>query len=623
VYYLKTRFLIQIELKNGDRLRGYLLEYFGRGYTLNRIIGASVLAIGLLFYIILIGNLFRIHIFVLMNRISYEGNLTSRLIGDVADNFIILGTVTLWSILSFRNRIVISTIIACLSIEIFAVLIGNNDFQNITCLISVPIIFTSIIISNPREKLIRSFRSSLFFNYFGALVVFLSLFSISLSAYTIYSIGHNKWYVDIVYVFFVLASSIAPVLLTILLFAVPIRALITMIPVCKSKISSIVWTVSNERNPRILLLSLAIGLSIIIALLPHLGRATVMIQEIGVDTSFYLKWVTAIGNSHDLSEFIRHAFFIESNGDRPLVLIFIYLIWSFTHFELFQIIEYLPLILAPSLAIVSYFFAKEITSDERASLLAAILSAVSFQTLVGIYSGFYANWMGLLFGYSSIVFCVRFIKHRKKADLLFFLVLYLALTFTHVYTWSVITLVLLIFLAINIKSAGRHKRYLIIVIFIMLVVVIGMIIKNVTTSPRALLGHKFPDIAGLKNFSNRLSIVYDSVQTYYGSQLSNFIILGLGVIWIFLYRVNNLDSKVLGIFLSFGALTLFIGDVTLQTRIIYDIPFQVIAGSTLAFISRKKAFRFWSVVVIIWLVAIAIRSVSNLYFVPPSVVSPT
>jgi hypothetical protein len=122
-----------------------------------------------------------------------------------------------------------------------------------------------------------------------------------------------------------------------------------IIPRIKSKISSIDLTVSNEYNPRVILLAFAILLSIVIAIIPHLLSANVMVQEVGVDTSYYIQWVKALGNSKDLSEFIKQAFVIQSNGDRPLVLIFIYLIWAISNIDLFQIIEYLPIILAPCL----------------------------------------------------------------------------------------------------------------------------------------------------------------------------------------------------------------------------------------------------------------------------------
>jgi asparagine N-glycosylation enzyme membrane subunit Stt3 len=74
-------------------------------------------------------------------------------------------------------------------------------------------------------------------------------------------------------------------------------------------------------------------------------------------------------------------------------------------------IEYIPIILAPTLVIVVYFVTRElIPNNDIAALLASFLTAVSSHTLIGIYAGFYANWLALTIGYLSFVFLTASVK---------------------------------------------------------------------------------------------------------------------------------------------------------------------------------------------------------------------
>jgi hypothetical protein len=600
-----------------------LLLFLGKGRPINELIGSTFLAVSILFYINLVGSYFKIHIFFLSDRLIYNTHFRASMVNEITDNLLITFTVAIWALVCHRSTIVILSLMFCLSGNIIAVFMSNTVYQNFLAVVTLPIIIASTLFNNfNSHRIIDRIKSSLFFNYFGIIIIILCLFSVVLSVLTMYSVPHSEWDTDIVYRIFVLGSASAPILMGIVLFAVPIKVIINTIPIMRNKFVYIIPISTHETNPKIIMLSIAVILAVIIAFIPHLGRG-MDFQAIGVDTSYYAKWVGALFSSDNVYDYLSEAFMVQSNGDRPFVLILIHFLATVTKLNLTDLIEYWPVLLAPSLSIVIFFLTKEITSDERASLLASIISAVSFQTLVGIYAGFYANWFALLFGYSSIIFAVRFIKYRKNINLIFFFVLYLALAFAHVYTLFIITIVLIPFLVLKIKSVEKSRKDIILIILVILLIVASMIVKNVITSPRVFLADKIPGMIGINNFSDRLGILYDAVQTYYGSQLSNFLILAVGVIWIFLFNTKGLDSKLICIFLSLGAATLFFGGWAVQSRVIYDIPFQIIAGSTLAWLSRQVLFKPWAAITMVWLTAMAIRSVSNFYLEPQSLFLPT
>ena len=106
-----------------------------------------------------------------------------------------------------------------------------------------------------------------------------------------------------------------------------------------------------------------------------------------------------------------------------------------THADPFQVIEYSPALFAPLLALVTFFLTRELTGNDKISIVASLLSAISFQTLIDIYSGYYANWLALIIGYSAFGFLVRCLKRPSKIELMALGLLMIGLLFAHSYTW--------------------------------------------------------------------------------------------------------------------------------------------------------------------------------------------
>ena len=102
------------------------------------------------------------------------------------------------------------------------------------------------------------------------------------------------------------------------------------------------------------------------------------------------------------------------------------------------------------------------------------------------------------------------------------------------------------------------------------------------------------------------------------SVYSNFIILSLAFYWVL--RSNfRLDSNLfLAIFLSIGIIPVFFGDWVAQSRIIYNIPFQIPAAYALTRIAQGITGMFLSWTIYAWLLALSIRTLSNFYLILPS-----
>jgi hypothetical protein len=116
---------------------------------------------------------------------------------------------------------------------------------------------------------------------------------------------------------------------------------------------------------------------------------------------------------------------------------------------------------------------------------------------------------------------------------------------------------------------------------------------------------------GISQFANRWNNLKDTMQNYYGAQFSNFIILGLALYWVLRCNLREIPSILFMIFFSIGILPLFFGDWIIQSRVFYDIPFQIPAALGLGYIRRRDNGIIILLPICIWLIALAFKNVSN------------
>jgi hypothetical protein len=119
---------------------------------------------------------------------------------------------------------------------------------------------------------------------------------------------------------------------------------------------------------------------------------------------------------------------------------------------------------------------------------------------------------------------------------------------------------------------------------------------------------------GLEQFALRWSNLIDIVQNWDGVQFSNFIILMLGVFWLWISNFRKQVNVFLVSFLSLGLAAAFFATPAVQGRILYDIPFQIAAALSLTYIRKQANGPLITLGICVWLLGIAIRSVLNFNF---------
>ena len=593
------------------------------------IISSASLALASFFYIYAVSSYFKLGIYILQDRVIYYKSFSAiYIINYYVDNIIITSGTILWLALSMRGRarFVVPAINGGLTI--LAILANLRILFDIISLMSIPIIISFLIYNKFASKKLLHMNINLSMSYFALIGIATGIVGVIISSAPIFSISQTSIPIrNYAHDIFLLSSSFSHVLMLLLILCFPVKLLVKefMTGILKSKNNKPDLLISNyyiKLRTKIIYLSLFVLLSITLALIPTQPTINKDSQQIGVDSGSYVKWVDKLIHSNDFQEFIRQTFVIQSAGDRPIALIFLFTIVKIVNANIFYTIEHVPLILGPALILVIYFLTRELTSNDITSLIASFLTAISFHTLIGIYAGFYANWFALIIGYLSFVFLIRFLKKPRKLNLLMYSMLIILLLFSHVYTWTVLAIVMGVFLAILLAYNYYNKKS---IILLLLVVLSSVVLDSARIAATGQSGGIERDIytarqggVGLEQYMIRWSNLVDIIQIGFGGLFSNFIIIILGLYWLFRSSLSEPSNIFLLIFLSIGIIPLFIGNWVIQTRILYDIPFQIPAAIALTYVKNQTNGTMILLPICIWLIAMSIRAVSNFYLILPS-----
>jgi hypothetical protein len=501
-----------------------------------------------------------------------------------------------------------------------------NYILDIAALISIPSIILIIFcgkIRSSKNVSNEAMSGKLLTHYLGMLSIAVGMIGLFVSLAPLFSIPSSfiipNNYMYEVFLFF---STISPIIILLLVMGYPIRILIRSLNI---KITTVSFSNGKLKGTtKVIFLLVFMLLSTVLGLIPHLPTINKDNQQIGVDTDYYVRWVGGLLNSKNFEEFLYKAFVEQVNihhykGDRPISLLFLSTLAKITNSDVFFTIEHSTLILSPLLVLAVYLLTRELTSEnDLIPLIASFLTAISFQTLIGIYAGFYANWLALIIGYLSFMFLMRFLKNSGKIDFALFVTLSIVLLFTHVYTWTILSIVTGVFLIIMFKANYYRKKGLILLLLVVLTLTITDIARMVLTGSASGVAQdleKANGSAGLHRFPDRWENLYFTTLIYLGGMFSNFLILVPALYWLLRSDLHEPTNIFLLVYLSIGIIPVLFGNIGMQSRILYDIPFQIPSAIGLMYLRRNTSSVFW-IPLFLWLVAFSIRSVSNFYFIP-------
>jgi hypothetical protein len=638
-----------------------LSKDLGYGLPVSSVLSGVAFTASIFFYLYTVGSFFRITVYPLIDRATVYTVFQEYIINQHLDYIILILATASWFLLSIKNR----AISYCFSIAyggigvILALISPDNVIFDILALLSLPSIIavTLYYYYRKRQKDLLNFNAKLTWRYVSLAVIAISAIGIVFPVSAVFltpNLESSAAEDDPANELFLLLSSFSTIYIFLLVFCFGVKALyrgVLRLLKLDIKEEDISQTLSDnykqnklKTQTKIGILLLAMILSIVLVLIPQHPLINKENQDIGVDTPYYVTWVGELARSKNLSDLIYQAFAVQGQeGDRPLSLIFIFLAYQVTggsnnnNSNLPEVVEHFPIILGPGIVFAFYFLTLELTRNEKIALIAAFFGAVSLHTLVGIYAGFYANWLALIIGYISIGFLFRYLRSGRLSDIVVFSTLLIGVLFSHVYTWTVLTAVSATFLVAmllvtiwenkrkkkkntrNISNLFTKRR----IIWLLVAILVSLVVDITKVFIIGSSGGVEQDIQlaqtnlGIEQFSMRERILQVTMHDSLGGVLSNFIILILGVFWVLKSNMREPGTVFLMIFLSVGMVPLIIGSWTLQVRTLYDIPFEIPAAIALYYIStRAGSSRLVTLAAACtWLVAVSLVTVMNYYFV--------
>lgn len=603
-----------------------LTRALGFGNSRLTIITSAFLCILLFFYIFSLGSFLNINIFILQNGITYDTFFHFFIVSSQIDHIIIAICFISWLTLSLveRQRAILLGIFA--GLLTFGVIFSYNISVLIIsyiALLSIPTVIVLSICNKFVRKKFLNIHSDLFWRYFAIIAISIGIITNMIIIARIFSIhGQAISLRDYANYIFVLFSSASPILIALIIFCIPLKVLANGI---MAKFSIIQETsISNffsgsvTIRSKCIFIPLIMLLSVVLAVVPHLPTVNHNHQLVGSDTSAYVGWQNKLSHAKNTRDLFHLAFFTIMTGDRPITLLIIYGLVDVVKIDTSVLVDNLPIILAPLLVIAVYFFTRELSSSDKVSLMAALFTAVSFQTLIGIYAGYYSNWVALIVGYLGFTFLFKYLKNAGKTNLILFSILMVLLLLSHEYTWTVIIIVAGVFLVLMFAT-NRYRRTNVVLLLVVILstVIIDVVKTNIIGVSNGFgrdLSVAHRQQAGINQFANRWNNLKDTMQNYYGALFSNFIVLGLALYWVLRCNFREINSIFFLIFFSIGILPLLFGDWIVQSRVFYDIPFQIPAALALTYIKRDDKGIMILLPICIWLISISIRNAYNFTF---------
>ena len=607
-----------------------LWNFLGHGISRNTIISSALLVVILFFYVYSLSSYLKLDFWVLVDRVSYFSDFEAYVITKYVDHLVITGATVAWIVLSSKFRISLVAAAIYGIIAATGAILSSDILLQMTALISVPVITVLVILNRLSHKVPNSERN-LIVNYFIVIGIITGIVAIILALAPFYLLPDSQIPLrNYAYEIYALSSSFSPALLVLLILSFPIKLIINSIAKTLSKAkSSISYNTllakeSIEPVKKLVLLLGFMSLSVALVAIPHLKVTNFDARDVGVDTHYYTEWTNILLNSTSTGDFLDQSFVLIQHGDRPFTLFFFVSIAKLIPSDnLSNLFDYSPIVFAPTLVLVFYFLTRELTSNDFAAILSAFLTAVSFHTLIGIYAGSYANWLALIVGNISIVFLLRSLKKIDRLNTAMFFILLIVTLFTHLYTWTIMTITLGIFLLVLLKTNHYPRRNVILLLLILSSSVLFDLARMSITGSFSGIGYgvspPFGELRfGPEQFATRWSSLIDTTQNYYGSLFGNSIIYALGIYWLIRCKLTEVSTIFLISFLSIGIIPLFFGNWIVQSRVFYDIPFQIPASIALAHIYRRGHSIITLIPILIWLAAISITAVFNFYYVTPT-----
>ncbi len=328
-------------------------------------------------------------------------------------------------------------------------------------------------------------------------------------------------------------------------------------------------------RPRLMIV-VSLVVSILLVFIPYRPDLNPTRALVGVDSPLYVSWIGQM-LARPLPQALQYSFVEGLEGSRPFLLIPLYLLAS-AGSSPSQIIEYLPMIFAPALTLSAYVFVRYGHGSSNVAGLTGLSTSFSFYSTVGLWGGYYANWLALILVYLFMTSLLIFSKAPRSFSYMAMYFLSIALFLTHPWTWVLVAAVALVYTI----TLWRETQESIHVISIMGIVATGVILDVAkswvfaTRTVAADIATKSP--AGLGSLLGFWNNLVEALLFTHGGLLADWLILGLGLLAAFLLKFRDPFERLLLLWVAVPSIPFLVLDSYSQARILYDLPIPVLTS---------------------------------------------
>jgi hypothetical protein len=381
-----------------------------------------------------------------------------------------------------------------------------------------------------------------------------------------------------------LTYSFSPYLVLTLMFLFLLRPIFGLFTV---KFPELKAKVENPKgNTRFLYF--LVFLSVLASLYPMLPTVNPRSGMIGVDIDEYVEAADLV--EEDLSQIFR-----VSGGSRPLIYLIIQIFQGLMGFQTNSSILYLPLLLMPLLVMSVIFFTFEVFRDKEISEWAAFFTICGYPTVVGMHGYLLTNLLALSLVNLSLGFLFKSLRKGSSRSLILASIFGVLVVFTHPWTLNQYfsgVVVLLIFLVFWSREGKLLKETSWFVFLYFISVSAADVLKELLLRGAGSVSAYTAVSSNLTSMTLFWGDLTAAINFMFGGFYANILLLSLVICAVLFYEEQDVPSLYFVILLFLSSMVFLIGDDTIKSRILFNIPIGMFAAY--GFIKLKQILENWS-----------------------------
>ncbi len=347
------------------------------------------------------------------------------------------------------------------------------------------------------------------------------------------------------------------------------------------------------RFPLIAAVLVSILVSSLFVVVTVLPWANPTYRLVSVDAPVYYEWLVRM-RGLDVSSALSFAL----SNNRVVFLVLQYALSFFV--TPVDVVQFIPILLIGLFCVVSLLVLRVVCGFREARIYGVLLVPFSLQALGLIYSGYFANFLAVIFVYVYFILLLRVFRSGSSLVIFGLLVVSLLVLFTHSWTWYILVLSLVMFLflewRLTVNKVGLKASFKWKVSVVGATIVMGLVsdlARTLLTSTSALLSVFETAQSGLSfpNGPYLLSGLRLTTNFYLGGVFANTVLVVLSIVgFLFMLTFKSEMSRLLTSWVFAVCVPVFFasGDFVFN-RFLFLVPSVVLSSLGLCFFVRFAA----------------------------------